>query len=220
MSQPTYEHPVASPVSGGQGVEPCTSCGAPLAGDQRYCMYCGTRRPTARLDFLDVLAGEPGGVGYAPPVAPASVAAPPRGVDGWLRANAPVLALGALLLATLLVGLLVGHWATRSTVTATPTPAPQVIHITGGGQAAAPAAPTTTSTPAATEGGSTATPSKKAAPAAKSTNAKGAADVKGLSKKQLDKAVKKGKPITTGSGTPPPKDDKPAGGGSDFQTIG
>ena len=51
-------------------------------------------------------------------------------------------------------------------------------------------------------------------------SAKGATDVKKLSKKQLDKAVKKGKPITTGSGAPPPKDDKPAGGGSDFQTIG
>jgi hypothetical protein len=220
MSQPTYEHPVASPVTAGQGTEPCTSCGAPLAGDQRYCMYCGTRRPTARLEFLDVLAGEPGGAGYAPAVAPSSVAAPPRGVDGWLRGNAPALALAAVLLTTLLIGLLVGHWATRSTVAATPTPAPQVIRITGGGQAAAPAAPTTTSTPAATGGGSAATPSKKAAPAAKSTSAKGAADVKALSKKQLDKAVKKGKPITTGSGTPPPKDDKPAGGGSDFQTIG
>jgi hypothetical protein len=220
MSHSTYEHPVATPVSG-NGVEPCVSCGAPLAGDQRYCMYCGTRRPTARLEFLDVLAGEPGGAGYALPAAPMPVAAPSPGVDGWLRAHAPALALGALLLTTLLIGLLVGHWATRSTPTATPAAAPQVIRITGGGQAAAPAAPTTTSTPATTTGGSGATtPSKKAAPAAKSTGAKGAADVKALSKKQLDKAVKKGKPITTGSGAPPPKDDKPAAGGSDFQTIG
>jgi hypothetical protein len=220
MSQHTYEHPAATPATAGQGVEPCTSCGVPLAGDQRYCMYCGTRRPTARLEFLDVLAGESGGAGYAPPVAPTAVAAPARGVDGWLRGHAPVLTLSALLLATLLIGLLVGHWATRSTVTATPTPAPQVIRITGSGQAAAPAAPTTTSAPTTTQGGSATTPSKRAAPAAKSSGAKGAADVKALSKKQLDKAVKKGKPITTGSGAPPPKDDKPAGGGSDFQTIG
>ena len=146
MSQPTYEHPAATPVTAGHGVEPCPSCGAPLAGDQRYCMHCGTRRPTARLEFLDVLAAEPGGAGYAPPVAPSPVAASPPGADGWLRAHAPALALGALLLTTLLIGLLVGHWATRSTPTATPAPAPQVIRITGGGQAA----PTTTSTPAAT----------------------------------------------------------------------
>ncbi|MCW3023805.1 MAG: zinc ribbon protein, partial [Conexibacter sp.] len=48
----THSHPV--PVFGRDG-EPCPACGAPLAGDQRYCLHCGTRRPEARLEFLDVL---------------------------------------------------------------------------------------------------------------------------------------------------------------------
>ncbi len=47
------------PVLGLHG-EPCASCGAPLAADQRYCLSCGTRRAGSRLPFRDILA-EPAG---------------------------------------------------------------------------------------------------------------------------------------------------------------
>ena len=226
MSHPAYEEPLTTAPASAGGVEPCPACGAPLASDQRYCMACGTRRPAARIDFLDVLADEPGAGVRAASAPPTSVwaepaAAPPRGFDGWLRANGHLLALGALVMATLLVGLVVGHWVAGSTPAVAPAPAPQVIRITGG-QAAAPAA-TTTAPAATTDAGSGTTPAKQKSPPAKESGAaatpKGASNVGKLSKKQLDNAVKKGQPITTGSGKAPPKDDTPAGGGSDFPTI-
>ncbi len=40
------------------------------------------------------------------------------------------------------------------------------------------------------------------------------------STKAVDKLAKKGKPISTGGGKLPPTDNKPAGGGSSFETIG
>ena len=40
------------------------------------------------------------------------------------------------------------------------------------------------------------------------------------SRKAVDDAVRKGKPISTGTGRLPPTDDKAAGGGSAFETIG
>jgi hypothetical protein len=42
----------------GEG-EPCGTCGAPLAADQRYCLACGTRRDGARLPYRDALATDP-----------------------------------------------------------------------------------------------------------------------------------------------------------------
>ena len=60
---------IHAPTLGAQG-EPCTSCGAPLAGDQRYCLECGARRTQARVPFRDILA-----TGGAPPAGPAVVAA-------------------------------------------------------------------------------------------------------------------------------------------------
>jgi hypothetical protein len=156
------EHPVIiesssepAPVFGRDG-EPCPACGAPLAGDQRYCLHCGVRRPEARLEFLDVLDADVRARSVLPP--PGAVAAPfayaaggvapppPRGLNGKLQANAGLLALAALLLLTLLIGLLLGHWATGSSSTpSAATPAPQVIRVEG---TAAPAAA------AATDGGS------------------------------------------------------------------
>jgi hypothetical protein len=147
------------------------------------------------------------------------------GLNARLQANSGALALGAVLLMTLLVGLLVGHWVTGDGPVAASAPAaPQVIRVEGG--AAAPAAATT----GAASGSSTGTAaaakstksSKKAATQSSAASApKGAVSVKKLAgdKKAIEKAVKKGKPIATG-GTPPPKDNKPAGGGSSFETIG
>ena len=61
---------IHAPTLGAQG-EPCASCGAPLAGDQRYCLECGARRSQARVAFREILA-----TGGAPPTGPPAVAAP------------------------------------------------------------------------------------------------------------------------------------------------
>jgi hypothetical protein len=226
------EHPVITqsvppPVFGRDG-DPCPSCGAPLAGDQRYCLHCGTRRPEARLEFLDVLDADVQArtaVSLLPPAA-VGFAEPPRGLNARLQANSGVLGLTALLLVTLLIGLLVGHWATGSdsAPVAASAPAPQVIRVEG---TAAPAT-ASTATPPATESSSTPAPttttsksSSKSDASTKATAPKDSVSVSKLSgKKAVDDAVKKGTPITTGGGKLPPKDDKAPGGGSAIEDIG
>lgn len=224
-SQPT-------PVFGREG-EPCPACSAPLAGDQRYCLHCGARRPEARLEFLDVLDADvrarsvlppPGLAG--PPVPPsggvyaspwATTPEPPRGLNGRLQANAGLLALAALLLLTLLIGLLLGHWATgSSSVPSAATPAPQVIKVEGtAAPAAAAAAPTDGGGGGSTaeNGGSSSSKSSKSKAANKATPDKDAVSVKSLSSK-------KAKPISTGTGKLPAKDDKAPAGGTGFEDIG
>jgi hypothetical protein len=245
------EHPVITesepvPVFGRDGV-PCPACSAPLAGDQRYCLHCGARRPEARLEFLDVLDADvqarsgalaTGGAGYAaatggwgaggpPPGTYGWSAEPPRGFNARLQANAGLLALGALLLLMLLVGLLVGHWATgASSPTSAATPAPQVITVTGGAPAAAASATTGATSTTGRSGTGTSGKSSSSKSTSKNTSSKATApkdsvSVKSLSsKKAVDDAVKKGKPISTGTGKLPPKDDKPAAGGTGFEDIG
>jgi hypothetical protein len=241
------EHPVIiessqpAPVFGREG-EPCAACSAPLAGDQRYCLHCGARRPEARLEFLDVLDADvrarsvlspsglagppvpPSGGGYASPWAAAPE--PPRGLNGRLQANAGLLALAALLLLTLLIGLLLGHWATgSSSVPSAATPAPQVIKVEGTAAPAAAAAPTdggggSGGSTAGGEGSSSSKSSKSKA-GDKATPDKDAVSVKSLSsKKAVEDAVKKGKPISTGTGKLPAKDDKAPAGGAGFEDIG
>jgi hypothetical protein len=184
--------PVAAPAAA-----ECPTCRAPLAADQRYCVYCGMRAPQVRLEFLETLR--------------ADAAVPPRvaavgGGAGALPALAIVAALG--------VGALLGHWATAASQhPAAAVPATQVIRVTGdaapaAAATAAPAAAAPTAAPSAT---ATATPTAKPS--------KTAAPTKDLSKESIKKALKKKEPISTG-GTPPPKDNKPAGGGSDSITIG
>jgi hypothetical protein len=222
-----------APVFGRDG-EPCPSCGAPLAGDQRYCLHCGARRPEARLEFLDVLDEDVRARRSAPPafapaaVAGAAAAPPPTGLSGRLNANAGLLAVAALLGLALLIGLLLGHWVTQrddpSPSGSAAAPAPQVIKVEG--TAAAP----TASAPADTSGddGSSGTSSPSKSKATKNSDAsdkvkapKDSVSVKSLdSKKAVEDAVKKGKPIATGDGKLPPKDDKAPAGGSDFEEIG
>jgi hypothetical protein len=221
-----------APVFGRNG-EPCPSCGAPLAGDQRYCLHCGARRPEARLEFLDVLdadvrarqAGAFGGPPAAGVVTTTTTGPAPVGGVGRLNAHAGVLAVAALSVLTLLVGLLIGHWVTeRDATTSTnnaAAPAPQVIRVEG--TAAPSATGATATTPDASDTSATKAKAKaKSADAGDKAKApKGAVSVKSLSsKKAVDDAIKKGKPISTGEGKLPPKDDKAPGGGSDFEEIG
>ena len=130
------------------GLEPCASCGAPLAPDQRYCLECGTRRVVARSGYLDnarPAAGAPPAGALAPePVAP--LPPPPLGPPGR-NANAVIAGVGVLLLA-MGVGILIGR-SGGSSVKTVAAPAPQVISV--GGTAPAGAA-FTDDWPAGTDG--------------------------------------------------------------------
>jgi hypothetical protein len=100
----------------------CAGCGAPLAPDQRYCLACGRPASPVRLAFLDVLQtdgqqtagttilGAPAAAGYQPP-------SDPPGTLGALRRYSGLFGLLGVLLASLLIGLLVGHWLTGSAPT-------------------------------------------------------------------------------------------------------
>jgi hypothetical protein len=212
---------VHAPTLGAQG-EPCASCGAPLAADQRYCLECGTRRAEARLAFRDILAGQ-APTSTRPPAAPPSAPAPSDPPPA--RAGLAFLAGLLCLLVALGVGVLIGR-SGDDTPTAATTPAPQVITVSG-------SAPAATTTPAA---GSTDDGGAAGADSSSSSSSKSPTDSGSSSKsskpsksvKDLDnssgsdyqkKSEKLPKQVGT-SGKAPPKDNKPAGGGSDFEDIG
>lgn len=213
---------VSPPTLGAQG-DPCPDCGAPLAGDQRYCLVCGARRGDARLAFRDILAAQ--GPPSATAGAPARASIARSGAAGGAGATNTTLTflvgLGCLLLA-LGVGVLIGSSGDEPTTAA--APAPQVITVNGG----APAAATTP----AEEGGDTSTEPTGSSKASGSESAKGdtgsKADKQALEKlegaasgedyqKQSQKLPDQ---VGGGSGKAPPKDNKPAGGGTGFEEIG
>jgi len=143
---PAVEPTEPAPRLGPPG-EPCTVCRSPLDPVQRYCLTCGTRRPTARVEFLDVLtessplppAAGPGGpagpgygaYGYGVPGGSGG------GLNGWLKDHGGLLGLGGIVLGTLIVGLLIGHWAGGTGTTTTAAQTPQVIRVDGGAAAGA-----------------------------------------------------------------------------------
>jgi hypothetical protein len=201
----------------------CPSCGAEVLADQRYCLSCGQPCSPLRLDFLDVLQqnGEQSATtvlaapaGYTPAYLPP---VEPEGALGLLRRYSGLLALLAVLLATGLIGLLIGHW------TKSPAPAsgPQVVKIEGGLPLAAGASGASATTPTSTTPSSSA--AKEAAPISKAQEEKevkeaeaatvkapppvktGAAGLKKLSKsigkahkKEIEALTAGGKPIETG----------------------
>jgi hypothetical protein len=151
----------------------CANCDAPLVADQRYCLSCGRPVSPVRLAFLDALTPAtppPGPAGtalaaWAPGgfelTASGYVPVQQQGAAGWLRRNAGLLGLLAVLALFLLAGLLVGHWVSESK-----TPANQTVKIEGLGGLAAGAAAGGTSTGAASgSGGEAATPAPKASAA-------------------------------------------------------
>jgi hypothetical protein len=153
----------------------CTSCGAPLAPDQRYCVQCGQRRGQSRLPVAQPVA-----------VAEQSVVRASRlprfGVNAALIAG-----VGTLLLA-MGVGVLIGRSGQSEPVRAA---APAQVITVGGGATATPTASS------ATAGGKSAKTAKAAHKAASSAAAAAAAKkIKGanitLPKKSVVKVGSKG----------------------------
>jgi hypothetical protein len=116
---------IASPTSPATVGEPCAVCGAPLAGDQRYCLECGERR-TAMSSVL--LGGPPAAASPVPPAAPPG-SPPSAPQDSAPRGNAVLLLAGiGVLLLAMGVGVLIGRaggGSSKQTAAATP----QVINL-------------------------------------------------------------------------------------------
>lgn len=187
------------PASSDEDHASCPNCSAALAPDQRYCLACGKPVSPVRLAFLDVLQSEnqpyPGGstpaaafvAAYAP------TAEPSAGAQSWLRRYSGVFGLIAVLLLAIIVGLLVGHWATRSKA-----PGTSVYKIEGlpaVAPAAASAGAGTPTTPAPAAKAPSSKPSSTPAPAAPITTtpqaeAKEANEAKAIEKTPPPKPVK------------------------------
>jgi hypothetical protein len=205
-------HDVHTPPTVSHG-EPCASCGAPLAADQRYCLACGARRGASGQPFRAGSAPAPGGITTATSTAETPEAA-------RLRTNLSALgALGCLLLA-LGIGVLIGRGGADGG-TVKPAPA-QVITVGGAAPAAAttPAASATTPATSATPKGAKAKPSAaKSTKGSKATN-KSIQGLDKLSPQQYQKKAQKLPKVLGTGGKAPPKDNKPAAGGGTFQNIG
>jgi hypothetical protein len=188
----------------------CAGCGAPLAPDQRYCLACGRPCSPVRLAFLDVLQGEyrpaaahsvPGG-----PAGAAFYALPPEppGLLGSLRRWSGLFGLLTVLLASLLIGLLVGHWLTGGA-----GPGKQVFEIKGlsGLAAAAPAATgaagtSTGSSSGSSSGGSSS--SHGSSPGSSSSQAHNAAKSEGAAEESPAEEAEAAKEATTTKALPAP----------------
>jgi hypothetical protein len=118
--------------------EPCATCGALLAADQRYCLSCGERRARTRVPFP----------APAPPVVAAAAPPPPPRPRAPLPSSALSALYGLAGAGALALGLLVGILLMGDD-----TPAPVVAAATPAAAVAAQptaAAPVTTPTPEAT----------------------------------------------------------------------
>jgi hypothetical protein len=142
------------PVPSEEDRASCPNCSAALVPDQRYCLTCGKPVSPVRLAFLDVLQSElqpyaagQGQVasfppGYAPVIEPSS------GPYAWMRRYSGLFGLLSVLLMSIIVGLLVGHWITQSKA-----PSQQVVKVEGLG--GTPLAAAASATPASTTPAST-----------------------------------------------------------------
>ena len=144
MSGLAFDDTTPTETELGKRGDRCRTCGFELAADQRYCVNCGTRRASARVDYRTLLADDDGanaGSSTARGAAPAAASAPVAETRAVSPLGAAV-ALGLVLLAVML-GAVIGKGAADSSK-------PVVV---GGSQARAqstPAATTPTTTSAAT----------------------------------------------------------------------
>jgi hypothetical protein len=167
----TEVQPAIATVAGDQ----CTSCSAPLAPDQRYCVHCGQRRGGSAMPRAEAA------------ITPAEAAPVPRPRGARMSVNSTLIAgIGTLLLA-MGVGVLIGRSGQKSSNSSASAPA-QIITVGGGGGATA----------LTGSGSSSASKSKskggKNDAAAKSTSTKAPATVKGT-----DVKLPKQKVVTVGS---------------------
>jgi hypothetical protein len=179
------------PVPSEPAAATCTSCGAALAADQRYCLACGQPSSPVRLAFLDVLQEQPQREGAAPQswARPDTIELGPagyvpvfeQGPNGWLRRYSGVLGLFAVLVLCLLVGLLVGHWVTQGNR----PPAKQVVEIKG-----------LTGLPAASANPGGAAAAAAETPAAKTSAKEAAAESKEAAKETKAEKAPPPKPVT------------------------
>jgi hypothetical protein len=178
------------PVPSEQDRVSCPNCSAALAPDQRYCLACGQPVSSVRLAFLDVLQSEaqphaaaqiPAGFaapGYEPVIEPAS------GLYARMRRYSGLFGLLSVLLMSIIVGLLVGHWITQSKTTG-----PQVLRVEGLTGGAAPAAAASTAAPSTTPASATPQPAAVSKTSAKA-EAKEASEAKAIEAAPTPKAVK------------------------------
>lgn len=199
---------------------PCASCGAALAGDQRYCLHCGRAQGDPRVAYRELIVP-------AVTTAPAAAPAPPAVAQAAPAAPAPrdwtpLYALGGLaaLALVLVVGVLIGK---SGTPTAAAPAAPQVITVSG----AAPAATTPADASAASDGDGRGRSGAKHAgggravdPAEAAAGAKAVQDLDSASGEDYQRKSARLPDTVALPGEPPPADDKAPGGGSDAETIG
>lgn len=149
-TSPTQPAPQQPAAVGPRHGEPCESCDAPLAADQRYCLNCGHRRGSPRVDYRHYMATAGGDT--APPGEPPAqtVGATPAEPERKERDYAPLAAVGgiAVLGLMLLVGVLIGKGNDNSGSSA---PSKLVLPAVSG-------EPNTTST----QGGESKAPAKRA----------------------------------------------------------
>lgn len=132
VPQPTPQSPAPTGAthSLAQSGEQCSSCGAHVAADQRYCLHCGARCGDPRLPFMSAVTfmdamKAPAGAGASSP--------PPRRQRRVSPNMALFATIGVLLLA-MGVGVLIGRSGNRPV--ATTAAAPQVIKVGGSGEEA------------------------------------------------------------------------------------
>jgi len=237
MAQPD-SLPPSTPL--GAAGEHCAACGAALAADQRYCLNCGVRRAESRVPFPESLSGGAAGASPAAGGGGSSVPVPAGGAAGdgapgtvptapaakakrsWADRDLLLPVLGTALLA-IAVGILIGRSGASDTIN---TKAP-VVNVSPQAGAAV-AAPTDTTANASSDAAADADAGDKTAKAGKTTTEK-AAPPANVSKSDLQNTatgkdyVNKSKKLPTEvslGGTAPPKDNKPAGGGAEAETIG
>lgn len=116
----------------------CGACGATLAPDQRYCVECGQRRGSSRVEMMQ---------GVAPRAEVVKETSVERKLPR-LSANAALIAAVGTLLLAMGVGVLIGRWATSEKSGGTP-----VKVITVGGGTGTGTTPTTTGSEATSETG-------------------------------------------------------------------
>ena len=191
LSTESIASPSSSPAA---GVELCAACGAPLAGDQRYCLECGERRvPISSVLLGGPPSGEVSQAQSSPPMAPPPpTSTAPDGAGRGGNAVTVIAGVGVLLLA-MGVGVLIGR---SSAPKQSPAPA-QTISVTqpaaaAGAGTAATTTPTTPEAASKTGSASKAATKKGSAGAAESKAGVGSSEshpapptvLKNLSKKK------------------------------------